>query len=148
MDRFIKIEFQRGGAFKAKMLDSVAPKTCQVIYDSLPFSSGALNLSFSGYAFYLLKSFQFHELENPLVFGAQPGDIFLNTNINRSVFEGKIVPPRIVVAYRSSVILQNWSGYTPSNHFAKIVEADMEEFWQIGKRIRWEGQEDVSFSHP
>ena len=146
MERFIKLEFQRGGTFKAKMLDHLAPKTCRVVYDSLPFSSGALNGSFSGYVFYLEKGFDFHELENPVVFGAQPGDIFLNTNANRSVFEGKILPPRIVVAYSSSVILQNWAGYLPSNLFAKIVDADMEKFYQVGKRIRWEGREAITFS--
>ncbi len=146
MERFIKIEFGRGGAFKAKMLDSLAPKTCRLIYDSLPFSSGGLNSSFSGYVFYLMKGFEFHELENPVVFGAQPGDIFLNTNVNRSVFEGNILPPRIVVAYSSAVILQNWAGYTPANHFAKIVDGDMEKFYQVGKRIRWEGREEITFS--
>ena len=146
MERYIRLEFQRGGTFKARMLDSLAPKTCQMIYDSLPFSSNALNSSFSGYVFYLTRGFEFHEIENPVVFGVQPGDIFLNTNANRSVFEGAILPPRVVVAYSPSVILQNWAGYLPSNHFAKIIEADMDEFYKVGKRIRWEGKEEVMFS--
>lgn len=149
MEKIFKIEFSRGGIFKAKLLESSAPKTCKNFLDSLPFSCsvlGALNGSFSGHIIYPTKIFDFNEMENPVVFGVQTGDIFLNTNANKSSLEGEIIPPRILIAYSSSVILWNWAGWLPSNHFAKIIDGDLKELFQIGRRIKWEGKEDIRCS--
>lgn len=146
MDKYFKLEFSKGGIFKAMLLEKLAPKSCNALLGSLPFSSSVLHGSFSGHIFYLKKTYELNEIENPVVFGAQPGDIFINTNPNKSVFEGKIIPSQIVIAYSTSVIFWNWAGWLPSNHFAKIIEGDLGELFRIGQRIKWEGKEDVRCS--
>ena len=110
---------------------------------SLPYSTSLLHGIFSGHVFYGTKGFGLNEIENPMVFGAQAGDIFLNTNANGSMFEGKVTPSRIVISYSSSVVLWNWAGFLPSNHFAKIIEGDLGELFRVGQRIKWEGKEDL-----
>ncbi len=146
MEQYFKLEFSRGGVYKAQLLTTVAPRTCESFLKALPISTSVLNSSFSGHTFYFQKSLAIHEVENPVVFGAQPGDIFLNTNVGRAVFEGEILPPRVLVAYGTSVVLWNWAGWTPSNHFAKVVEGDLGELWKIGRRLRWEGKEEIKCS--
>jgi hypothetical protein len=149
MEKYFKIEFSKGGIFKAKLLEDSAPKTCKNILDSLPFSCSvltALNGSFSGQILYPTKIFTYNEVENPVVFGVQSGDIFLNTNANKSTFDNEFIPPRVMIAYSSSVILWNWAGWQPSNHFARIMEGDLRELFQIGRRIKWDGKEDVTCS--
>jgi hypothetical protein len=142
MDQLFKLEFEKGGLFKAKFLTESAPKTCQFFLNSLPFSSSVLHGFFSGHIFYGIKGFEFYEVENPIVFGARAGDIFLNTNANQSVFEGKRIPPRLVISYSSSVVFWNWAGWLPSNYFAKIIEGDLDELFRVGQRIKWEGKEE------
>jgi hypothetical protein len=143
MDNMFTLEFKKGGVFKAKLLKEDAPRTCQAFLGSLPFRSGALQEIFGGHMIYGTEGIGFGEIENPIVFGAKAGDVFLNTNANRSVFEGKIIPPRLVIAYSSSVIFWNWAGWLPSNYFAKIIEGDLEELYRVGQRIKWEGKEDL-----
>ena len=146
MGKSFKLEFSKGGTFKAQLLEDMAPKTCQAFLDSLPFTSRVLNGSFCGHMFYTTRGFVFSEIENPVVFGAQPGDIFLDTNANKSMFEGQVVPPQIGIAYSSKVILWNWAGWLPSNHFARIVDGDLGELYRVGRRIFWEGKEDMKCS--
>jgi hypothetical protein len=146
MEKRIQFEFSKGGIFKAQLLEHLAPKTCQRFVDTLPFVGPVLNGSFCGHIFYTVPPFDFSEVENPIVFGAQPGDIFLDTNVNRSMFEGKVVPSQVGIAYSSKVILWNWAGWLPSNHFAKIVEGNLDELYQVGRRIFWEGKEEMKVS--
>ena len=144
MDNVFKLEFAKGGRFKAKLLEELAPKTCQVFLDSLPFSTSLLHGIFSGHMFYGTEPLEMNEVENPVVLGVQAGDIFINTNANRSLFECKVIPPRFVITYSSSVVFWNWAGSMPSNYFAKIIDGDIEELFRIGQRIKWEGKEDLT----
>jgi hypothetical protein len=143
MEKVFGLEFSKGGRFKAKLLEELAPKTCQMFLKSLPFSTSLLHGIFSGHMFYGTKRLEMNEVENPVVLGVQAGDIFINTNANRSVFEGKVIPPRIAMTYSSSVVFWNWAGLMPSNYFAKIIDGDMEELFRVGQRIKWEGKEDL-----
>ena len=146
MDKLFKLEFAKGEVFKAKLLEKAAPKTCRVFLESLPFSCSGLTEAFCGYLLYLEKSFELHEPENPYVFGVQPGDILLNINTNKAIFEDKIVAPKMVIPFYKSVILWNWSGLTPSNLFAKIIDGDLEALLLAGRRILKEGKEDIKCS--
>jgi hypothetical protein len=143
VDKIFKLEFVKGGRFKAKLLEELAPKTCQGFLNSLPFSTPLLHGMFSGHMFYGTESLEINEVENPVVLGVQAGDIFINTNANLSLFESKVIPPRLAITYSSSVVFWNWAGPMPSNYFAKIIDGDIEELFRIGQRIKWQGKEDL-----
>ena len=146
MEKYFKLEFEKGEIFKAKLQEDVAPKTCEAFLDSLPFSSTVLNGSFCGHAFYIERVFDLDLVENPIAIGVQPGEIFLDTNVNKAVFEGNIVSSSVGIAYSSKVLLWNWTGWTPSNLFAKIVENDIAELYRVGRRIFWGGREGFKCS--
>lgn len=138
---FMKIEFERGGVFTAKLLEEEAPKTCKTIKSRLPFEYRFQHSIVSGQAILCLPPDLTVERENQRVAGILPGTLsFLVKD------EPVLVPDEIYIAY--GIFISR--GLTvdakqPVNVFAQI-ESNLDELKQIGRRILLQGAEMVRFS--
>jgi hypothetical protein len=138
----IKIELEKGGVFTARLLEDEAPKTCEKIVQSLPFSYRFHQSIVSGQAVVALPPDLTVEPENQRTVGVPPGSLcFLVNDPPRNV------PDEIYISYgpyfvsRCSTI----DFQQPVNIFAQI-ESDLDRLMDVGKRILMEGAEIVSFS--
>jgi hypothetical protein len=137
----IKIEFEKGGAFVANLLEDEAPKTCKAIKDRLPFEYRFHHSIVSGQAVVALPPDLTVERENQRVAGIPPGTIsFLVRD------EPLLVPDEIYISYGTFVS----RGLTidmkqPVNVFAQI-ESNLDELKEVGTRILMNGAETVRFS--
>lgn len=137
----IKIEFERGGEFTARLLEAEAPRTCSTIKEHLPFEYRFHHSIVSGHAIVTLPSDLTVERENQRVAGIPPGTLsFLVRD------EPVLVPDEIYISY--GIFISR--GLTvdmkqPVNVFAQI-ESDLDQLKQIGQRILMQGAETVHFS--
>ena len=137
----IKIQFERGGLFTARLLEDQAPKTCQAILDHLPFTYRFHQSIVSGQAIVTLPPDLTVEPENQRTVGVPAGTLsFLPPD------PAKHVPDEIYISYgpyfvsRCSTI----DFQQPVNIFAEI-ESNLDELKEIGTRILMQGAELVSF---
>ena len=138
---YIKIEFEKGGVFNARLLEKEAPKTCSCIKERLPFEYRFHQSIVSGQALVTLPPDLTVERENQRVAGIQSGAIcFLVQD------EPVLVPDEIYIAYGLFIS----RGLTvdmkqPVNVFAQI-EDNLKELMEVGKRVLMEGAEVVRFA--
>lgn len=139
--RRLKIEFEKGGEFFARLLEDEAPKSCQTILQQVPFESKFWQSVVSGHAAVTIPNFTM-EPENQRTIGCPAGTIaFLVEDPPTNV------PNEIYIAYgpyfvsRCSYIEMQ----QPVNIFAQ-VEEKLDELQLVGKRILMEGAEQVKFS--
>jgi hypothetical protein len=138
----VKIEFQKGGVFYARLLENEAPKTCKTIMNRLPFEYRFQQSIVSGHAVVCLPPDLTVEPENQRTIGIPAGALsFLVQDKPRNV------PDEIYIAYgpyfvsRCSYIEMQ----QPVNVFAQIDE-NLDELRKIGTRVLLEGAEVVKFS--
>ena len=138
---FIKIEFEKGDVFHARLLEDEAPKTCAVIKKRLPFEYRFHQSIVSGQAMVTLPPDLTVERENQKVVGVPPGAIcFLVRD------EPVLVPDEIYIAYGLFIS----RGLTvdskqPVNVFA-LIEENLDGLMRVGQRVLMEGAEIVRFS--
>ena len=138
---YLKLEFEKGGVFYARLLEKEAPKTCSTIKARLPFEYRFHQSIVSGQALVTLPHDLTVERENQRVAGIPPGAIcFLVKD------EQVLVPDEIYIAYGLFIS----RGLTvdmkqPVNVFAQI-EDNLKELMKVGKRVLLEGAEVVRFS--
>jgi hypothetical protein len=137
----MRLEFQKGGVFAARLLTAEAPKTCATIQGRLPFSYRFHHSIVSGQALVTLPPDLTVERENQRVAGVPPGTLaFLVRDVP------VLVPDEIYIAYGLFIS----RGLTvdmkqPVNIFAR-VEEQLDELAQVGRRVLMEGAETVRFS--
>jgi hypothetical protein len=138
----IRIEFQRGGAFTAQLLEDEAPKTCEAIRQHLPFTYRFHQSIVCGHAIVTLPPDLTVEEENQRTVGIPAGSLcFLVRDPPRNV------PDEIYISYgpyfvsRCSTI----DFQQPVNVFG-LIESGQSELMEIGRRILMEGAEEVQFS--
>ena len=137
----IKIEFEKGGVFIARLLEGEAPKSCEAIKNHLPFEYRFHHSIVSGQAIVTLPPDFTMEPENQRVAGIPPGTLsFLVKD------EVVLVPDEIYISY--GIFISR--GLTidmkqPVNVFAQI-ESNLDELKVVGRRILMEGAEIVQFS--
>jgi hypothetical protein len=138
----LKIEFQKGGVFYARLLEKEAPKTCETILARLPFEYRFHQSIVSGHAVVALPPDLTVEPENQRTIGIPAGGLsFLVQDPARNV------PDEIYIAYgpyfisRCSYIEMQ----QPVNVFAQVDE-NLDELRKIGSRVLMEGAEVVKFS--
>ena len=138
---YLKIEFEKGGIFYARLLEKEALKTCSTIKARLPFEYRFHQSIVSGQAMVALPPDLTVERENQQVAGIPPGAVcFLVKD------EAVLVPDEIYIAYGLFIS----RGLTvdmkqPVNVFA-LVEENRKELMEVGKRVLMEGAEVVRFS--
>ena len=137
----LKLEFERGGVFYARLLEDEAPRTCKTIREHLPFEYLFYQSIVSGQALVTLPPDLTVERENQRVANTPAGTIaFLVRD------EPILVPDEIYIAYGLFIS----RGLTvdsrqPVNVFAQIDE-DLGELARVGRRVLMEGAESVRFS--
>ena len=137
----IRLEFEKGGAFIARLLADEAPKTCATIKSRLPFEYLFQQSIVSGQAMVALPSDLTVERENQRVAGIPPGALsFLVKD------EPVLVPDEIYIAYGIFISRGlTLDAKQPVNVFAQIDD-DLDELKEIGARIIRHGAEMVRFS--
>ena len=141
MATYLRIEFEKGGVFRARLLDDEAPRTCRTIRERLPFSYRFHQSIVSGQAMVTLPPDLTVDRENQRVAGIPPGA--LSFLVRDDVV---LVPDEIYIAY--GIFISR--GLTldmkqPVNVFAQI-EQDLDQLQQVGRRVLMEGAEMVHFS--
>jgi hypothetical protein len=137
----IRLEFEKGGVFYARLLEKEAPKTCTAIKAHMPFEYRFHQSIVSGQALVTLPPDLTVERENQRVAGIPAGTIsFLVKD------EPVLVPDEIYIAY-GLFISRGLTVDTkqPVNVFAQIEE-NLDELMKVGKRVLMEGAEIVHFS--
>jgi hypothetical protein len=133
----IKLQFESGETFTAKVLETHAPKTSSFIIEHLPLTTKAIHSIFSGHVILAEANFRFNELENPRVIGIKPGDILFNTHLPAPIRRenGELVPCEILIAYGPLIHPKGSCGDEPVNHFA-VIESHLDSLKLVGRRIR------------
>ena len=83
---YLKLEFEKGGVFTARLLEKEAPKTCSTIKEHLPFEYRFHQSIVSGQALVTLPPDLTVERENQRVAGIPPG-AHEGTIVNHERFE-------------------------------------------------------------
>ena len=137
----LKIEFENGGVFTARLLEDEAPKTCDTLKSRLPFEYLFQQSIVSGQAMVAIPPDLTVERENQRVAGILPGALsFLVKD------EITHVPDEIYIAYGVFISRGLFlDAKQPVNVFANIDE-NVDELKEIGHRIIMQGAEMVRFS--
>ncbi len=137
----LKIEFEKGGTFEARLLEDEAPKTCATLKSRLPFEYLFQQSIVSGQAMVAIPPDLTVEPENQRVAGILPGALsFLVKD------EITHVPDEIYIAYGVFISRGLFlDAKQPVNVFANIDE-NLDELKEIGMRIIMQGAEMVRFS--
>jgi len=137
----IRLEFEKGGDFTARLLETEAPRTCEIIRQRLPLSYCFHHSVVSGQALVTLPPDLTVPRENQRVAGTPPGTLaFLVRD------EPVLVPDEIYIAYGLFIS----RGLTvdakqPVNVFGQ-VEDRLDELARIGRRVLMSGAEIVRLS--
>ena len=144
----MEIKLEKGGNFVADMLEKEAPKTCQKVWDALPIVCDAQHAQYSGkIIFWFAPQVKFDEIENPKLMGLYPGDLAFNCHpLHRLHLTPSLgIPLEMLIVY-GGCVQGDWCGTSPVNHFARIVEGNLDELEKIGLRIRREGFEKITLT--
>jgi hypothetical protein len=121
--------------FGAVLEEEEAPRTCEVFRSLLPFASRLIQARWSGFAAWIPLG---HELE--LGLGPEnatsvplPGQILL--------YPGGISEVEILFPY-GPTIFASVAGRLAGNHFLTVTSGE-EQFAELGRRVQWEGAQDV-----
>jgi len=138
---WIRIEFEKGGLFIARLFEDLAPKTCRTIEDRLPVEYRFHHSIVSGQALVTILPDLTVDSENQRVTGIWPGSLcFLVRN------DPALVPDEIYITY--GIFISR--GLTldmkqPVNVFGQIEER-VDELKQVCTRVLMSGAETVRFS--
>ena len=125
-----------GFDFTARFEEAAAPKTCAAFQTLLPYRQRIIHVRWSGEACWIpLGDFDFGlGYENHTSYPA-PGQILL--------YPGGISETEILLAY-GSVQFASKVGVLAGNHFL-TVEGGAENLAALGKKVLWEGAQDIVF---
>jgi hypothetical protein len=137
----IRLDFEKGGTFTARLLEDEAPKTCATLRGRLPFEYLFQQSIVSGQVMVAIPPDLTVEPENQRVAGILPGALsFLVAD------EPVLVPDEIYIAYGIFISRGLFvDAKQPVNVFGQIDEG-LDELREIGARIIRTGAEVVRFS--
>jgi hypothetical protein len=139
VSQLIEISFCDTDTFIAELLEDAAPRTCEAVWKALPLeTSEARHPMFSGLGMYMVVDFRLDVVENPHVFGGDPGDVFFHADPNNAWVIDHPHSCEIYVPY-GPLRVSDWAGDTPLNKFARYVSGDRSRFPALGRRFREEG---------
>ena len=122
--------------FGLKLESDAAPKTCAAFLAALPFRSKLVQARWSGEAAWIpLGDLSFGvSFENHTSHPA-PGQILL--------YPGGYSETEILVPYGNTMFASKL-GQLAGNHFLTVIEGQ-EQLAELGRRVLWEGAQDVVF---
>ena len=126
-------------SFIGRLEKELAPKTCSVVMQMLPLIHKAIHVRWSGEGFWMPFGDEHISLpyENHTSHPSK-GEVLL--------YPGGISEMEIIFAYGSCTFASK-VGQLAGNHFMTI-ENDLELLAEFGKRILWEGAQDVVVELP
>lgn len=139
----IKIRFEKGEVFTATLLEGQAPKTCEYVWDSLPFDSSVKQSRWSGrevnlsYVQYDLPPIR----ENQTIY-TNEGEICYWREWN---WEGDTSPPQAIAIYYGAELARSHKGNEPVNVFAKVDQEQTEALKSVCERVWLNGAERIHF---
>lgn len=117
----------------ATLLEDVAPKTCQAVWDVLPFSGQVLHAKWCGNEIWTrMPRLRAYEPENATIF-PKPGDIFV-FRVGPDMYD-------LAIFYGTSWCFGP-SGFFPGNRFATISE-NLDEFARGCDKVLREGSKKI-----
>src|SRR5437016_5734903 len=131
------INIEAGGyKFKARLEETLAPKTCALILSLLPYSERIIHVRWSGEGCWIpLGDRDFGvTFENATSYPA-PGQLIL--------YPGGFSETEILLAY-GGVNFASKMGQLAGNHFLTIVEGQ-EKLAELGNKVLWSGAQDIKF---
>jgi len=125
-------------AFKAKMEEGAAPDTCAAFKKLLPFRNQVIHVRWSGEAVWIpLGDFKMNVGYENHTSHPSRGDILF--------YPGGISETEILLAYGSTCFASKM-GQLAGNHFLTIVDAG-QNLSKLGRRVLWEGAQDIVFQN-
>lgn len=128
-----------GVAFDARLETEKAPATCAAFLKHLPFRNKAIHVRWSGEGVWVpLGDMSFGVgYENATCYPA-PGEVVL--------YPGGASETEILLAY-GRVNFASMAGQLAGNHFLSIT-GNLEALPALGRKVLWEGAQDIVFEHP
>jgi len=125
-----------GFVFKAKLEEENAPKTCSAFLKLLPFKNKIIHVRWSGEAVWIpLGDFDLGVGYENHTSHPSKGEILL--------YPGGISETEILFPY-GSTCFSSKMGQLAGNHFLTIIEGK-EKLPELGKKVLWEGAQDILF---
>lgn len=125
-----------GFIFKAKLEEENAPKTCSAFLKLLPFKNKIIHVRWSGEAVWIpLGDFNLGLGYENHTSHPSKGEILL--------YPGGISETEILIPY-GSTSFSSKMGQLAGNHFLTIIEGK-EKLAELGKKVLWEGAQDILF---
>jgi len=125
-----------GFIFKAKLEEENAPKTCSAFLKLLPFENKIIHVRWSGEAVWIpLGDFNLGLCYENHTSHPSKGEILL--------YPGGISETEILIPY-GSTSFSSKMGQLAGNHFLTIIEGK-EKLPELGKKVLWEGAQDIKF---
>jgi len=122
--------------FKAKLEEENAPKTCSTFLKLLPFKNKIIHVRWSGEAVWIpLGDFNLGLGYENHTSHPSKGEILL--------YPGGISETEILIPY-GSTSFSSKMGQLAGNHFLTIIEGK-EKLPELGKKVLWEGAQDILF---
>lgn len=136
--RKIKIQFQKGEKIKARLLTSLAPETCNIIWNQLPIKTIARHSRWSGREFNtnISKLPKLPKRENQTIY-TSIGEICYW----REWLEHSHSPNQALAFYYGAELARSHKGNEPVNVFAQVDYNQLDLLKKIGERIWLEGEE-------
>lgn len=131
------LELTAGGlAFTARLEDEAAPKTVAAFRRMLPLESKIIHVRWSGEGGWIPMGYLDVGVgpENATSYPS-PGELVL--------YPGGVSETELLLAY-GYVAFASKAGPLAGNHFATVVEG-REHLRELGRRMLWEGAQDISF---
>ena len=97
----VKIEFQKGGVFYARLLENEAPKTCKTIMNRLPFEYRFQQSIVSGHAVVCLPPDLTVEPENQRTIGIPAGALSFLVQDNPAMSPMRSTSPMGLISFRA-----------------------------------------------
>ncbi|MFL5761194.1 MAG: DUF3830 family protein [Thermomicrobiales bacterium] len=132
----LKIVVGNDLAFMAKLEEEAAPATCAAFVQLLPYRQKLIQARWSGESGWIpLGEFKLEVgYENPTSYPA-PGEILFHQG---GFSETEILFPYGATCFASKL------GQLAGNHFLTILEG-REQLQEVGRRVVWEGAQDILF---
>jgi len=125
-----------GFIFKAKLEEENAPKTCSAFMKLLPYKNMIIHVRWSGEAVWIpLGDFNLGIGYENHTSHPSKGEILL--------YPGGISETEILLPY-GSTCFSSKMGQLAGNHFLTIIEGK-EKLPELGKKVLWEGAQDILF---
>lgn len=128
-----------GYTFTARLEEELAPETCAAFLDMLPLTERVIHVRWSGEAFWI--PYGDNHVRLPLENGtSHPG------RGEALLYPGGLSEMEIIFAY-GSCDFSSKVGQLAGSHFLTVTEG-LENFAALGKKILWEGAQELRITLP